>query len=335
MAKNYPVKVTMGNCLLQENGQDMTDEQLRKYDIFIWHKTLFDLQDIRRVNDLGIPTIIDFDDHWVVGRDHSLYKQYTKEGLSTKLHKALITAKYVTCTTETLANEIYQYNKNVNVLPNAIDGNYDGWKPGRVQEDKYIFGYLGGPCHVRDISLLRGVQSKLTESEKNYELRLFGYDGSDIYKYYANILSHYQHSENYSIYKGADIFNYPQFYNYMDCSLVPLEANKFNSMKSELKMIEAGYFKKPVIVSNVEPYTNLINKKNCLVVNTPNDWYNHIKYLIHNKQAGIDMGEELHLTIQPFMIDRVNKIRYKLYKDVCKINNTNRGNIISRMETVI
>jgi glycosyltransferase involved in cell wall biosynthesis len=323
LAKNYDVKITFGSGFMKSEISAYTDDELREFDMIVWHKTLFELSDIRRARKLGVPTIADFDDHWVVNREHSLYKEYTKIGLSAKLHKLLISVDYVTCTTEDLADEIFKYNENVEVLPNAVDKGYDGWKEGRVKEDNFVFGYLGGPCHTRDVALLRGVQEA---THANF--RLFGYNGTDIYKFYDSILK----GERF---KGADIWNYPKFYNYMDCSLVPLEDNFFNSMKSELKLIEAGAFKKCVIVSNVKPYTNVIRHgENCLAAETKSDWINFIKTIQKNPNIAEDLGSQLAEDTKEYDINIVNKKRYNFYSDVQQKHNTNNSRELSGMVNV-
>lgn len=312
LAKNYDCKVTFATGLKKTNIAAYTDEELQEFDAIVWHKTYFDVRDIRRANDLGVATIADFDDYWVVPREHSLYKQYMKEGLAARMHRLLLNVQYITCTTERLADIIFQENENVEVLPNAIDTNYEGMKVERVKEDKYIFGYLGGPCHIRDVGLLKDLQNEMTQKLKDYEIRLFGYNETDIYKHYARVLSDNKRSKNFSLYKGADIWHYPQFYNYLDCSLIPLEDNHFNSLKSELKMIEAGRFKKACIVSNVDPYTNIIkHKKNCLAVYTKDDWFVNAKLLLENKNLSIDLGEQLHEDTRKYDIGNVNKKRFK------------------------
>jgi glycosyltransferase involved in cell wall biosynthesis len=114
--------------------------------------------------------------------------------------------------------------------------------------------------------------------------------------------------------------------------LVPLEANRFNRYKSELKMIEAGFFKKAVIVSNVDPYRRLITSKNCLKVESQSDWFKHCKRLIENRSLATDLGEALYESVQKYSIDIVNKKRYKFYQDVCKKLNINSGLRLSRVE---
>lgn len=315
LAKNYPVKVTFGASLMKTEIAAFTDDELQQFDAIIWHKTYFDFLDIEKAKNLNIPVIVDFDDHWIPNREHTLWRQYQKEGLSGRLYKLILKADYIICSTSILADAIYHHNQMIEVLPNAIDPGYETWEINRKKEDKFIFGYLGGPCHVRDMALLRGVQGELSAQRNDYQFRLFGFNGTDIYKFYADILSDSKRSRNFSFCKGTDIYNYPGFYNLMDCSLIPLEKNNFNRHKSALKMIEAAWFKKPVIVSDVEPYHELINEKNCLAVRHKEDWVKHCNRLLNEPNLAQDLGENLHELMKVYHIDQVNKKRYKFLQE--------------------
>lgn len=334
LAKKKLTTVTLNSGLWKADKVPMTDEEVKKFDIIIWHKGFFDINDIRRAKRLGVITIADFDDHWILDPGHTLRESYRKENTSAKLHRLLLEADYVTCTTEDLADEIYYSNKNVEVLPNAMDMSYPFTKVERQKEDKFVFGYLGGHFHLNDVRLLRGLQKELSELN-GYNLRLFGYDGTFVYNEYASILSDGDpKNPNFSIYKGMDIFAYPHFYNLMDCSLVPLTDNRFNRFKSELKMIEAGFFKKAVIVSNVKPYTNVINKDNCLIVNDRKDWSKYCQTLIENPELAKELGENLFKSVQEYSIDNVNKKRFQFYSDVHKKHNINSSIGACRLEVV-
>ena len=325
LAKNHGVEVMITDTIRQFN-----DEKLKEFDIAIWHKAFFDYAEIDRCKSLGVVTIADFDDHWLIPKDHIFYASYVKDSTSSKLHRLIRRVDHVTCTTDILADQIYLHNKNVEVLPNAMDMDYDGCKVERVKEDKFIFGYLGGHTHVKDVRELKGLQASLL-FEKSYQIRLFGYDQTSVYNEYADILSD-NRKGNFSVYKGAEIWQYPQFYNYMDCSLVPLLGTSFNSMKSELKMIEAGFFSKAVIVSNVEPYSNIIKDgKNCLAVNHRSDWSKHCKTLLNNRSLAEDLGKQLNQDVQRYSIANVNKNRYKFYRNVLKNRHINGSGGAGRM----
>ena len=331
LAKNYDVEVTLGKSVYDPSGEFAVEA-----DIVHFHKGMFDIEHMVEAKKRGMTVMIDFDDWWRLDSEHIFYKNYLKDGTTDRLTEAMRVADYVTCSTDLLAEEVKRYNKNVVVLPNAMDMSYPGCKVERFKEDKIIFAYLGGHCHVKDVEQLIGLNNKLSHYD-NYKFRLMGVDGSDVYKGFAAVLSdrgkligsHFDWAEK------SDIWNYPQFYNYLDVSLVPLVGNKFNSMKSPLKLTEAGFYKKAVVVSNVEPYSGLLKHKvNAMVVNKPQDWYKSCKYLLDNPEAIKDLGEALYDTVQPFSIDNVNKKRYKFYSDVLKERNTDSSVRHSRLQVV-
>ncbi len=330
LAKNYDVQFTKGVGVFDKDGFGVDA------DIVQFHKGYPDMEGIEACKERGITTVADFDDWWKLDTEHLFYSNYLKNGVSKQLTDLLEAVDYVTCTTELLAEKIRAYNPNVCILPNAMDMNYPNCKPERIKEDKIVFGYLGGTCHGKDVQRLEGLNNKLSRYD-NYKLRLMGMDGTRVYNQYAAIMSdggrlartHFDWIEK------ANIWNYPRFYSYMDVSLVPLVDNEFNSLKSELKLIEAGFFKKAVVVDNVEPYRSLLrHKQNAMVVNKPSDWYKHCKYLLDNPGAIKELGEALHETVKPYGIDEVNKKRYKFYSDVLKERNTDSSIRHSRLQVV-
>lgn len=307
------------------------------FDLAIFHKGYFCFKTIAKLKSLGIPVIVDFDDWWRLDTEHVFYKDYLQDDSSDKMVRLAREADYLTCTTERLAIELRRVNPNVTVIPNAWDSDYPQCEPKRAKESKLIFGYLGGHCHSKDVVQLHGVNNRLSSEFSNYKFRLMGVDGSEVYNQYSMVMSdngalapsHFDWIEK------ADIWHYPQFYNHLDVSLVPLVNNKFNSLKSELKLIEAGFMKKAVVVDNVHPYRDMIkHKHNAMVVNKYGDWYKNIKYLIKNPQAVIDLGEALHETVQGYDIDIVNEKRYNFYKDVLKKRNTNSSERGGRVQAI-
>ena len=324
------IDVLIGPGLFKEDDTFGVDA-----DIIHMHKQYPDDAGIAEARKRGIITVMDFDDWWHLDTEHLFYKRYQEHDVTDKLILMMLSVDYLTVTTELLAAEARKINPNVVVLPNAMDMNYDGCNVKRVKEEKIIFGYLGGHCHTKDLELLRGVNNRLNRND--YKFRLMGVDGSEVYNHYANILSDSGRMDktHFDWMGKADIWHYPQFYNYLDVSLVPLVDNKFNSMKSELKLIEAGFFSKAVICSNVEPYRGLLrHKENAFVVNKPQDWVKGCKWYLDNPEAIKDMGEALNETVQPFSIDRVNEKRLKFYKDVLKKRNTNSSQRSGRLQVV-
>ena len=124
------------------------------------------------------------------------------------------------------------------------------------------------------------------------------------------------------------ISTYASNYNLFDVSLAPLEENIFNKVKSQLKVIEAGFHNKAIIAQNFGPYK--IDLKNSikfgggfeedgnsiLIDSNKNhkDWYSSIKKLIQNPDIVKQLQENLHDTIKnTYSIDKVTEQRRELY----------------------
>ena len=102
-------------------------------------------------------------------------------------------------------------------------------------------------------------------------------------------------------------------------------------MKSQLKVIEAGFYKKALIASNVGPYTidlkhslkdgNFTDGNALLVDKNRNhgDWAKYIKKLVDNPNMIVDMGERLYETVKDkYDLTQVTKTRAEFYKSLIK-----------------
>ena len=317
----------------------LSTEEVKKYDIIQWHRGYMSLPEARRIRDLGVKCIVDFDDYWQLPTDHILFADYyfekidgvmvkRKETKSDYLISMLKTFENVTVSTPILADMVKPFNKNVHVFENSINPGYEQWKIGNQLPRKTVFGWIGGGAHEPDINLLQGTPNRLRhdfETKDNYMIRLFGFSEGSVYEKYANILSDDKQGPiqlfppRPTLQKSWDKPSYTQYYNDLDVALVPLVDNKFNSSKSELKIVEAGFFKKPVIVSNVWPYKYIINDKNAKIVNKKGDWFKHIKFFIKNPSAIKDYGEALYESVKDkYDVRNVNKRRLEFYKSLIK-----------------
>lgn len=123
------------------------------------------------------------------------------------------------------------------------------------------------------------------------------------------------------------VTSYAANYTKFDISLAPIKNHIFNRMKSQLKVIEAGFYKKALIASNIGPYT--IDLKHCLkngefvdgnallVDENRNhsDWSKYIKKLVNNPNLITDMGERLYETVKDeYDLRNVTKTRAEWYK---------------------
>jgi glycosyltransferase involved in cell wall biosynthesis len=122
------------------------------------------------------------------------------------------------------------------------------------------------------------------------------------------------------------ILTYGTMYQEADVVIVPLKNNMyFNYYKSQLKVIEAGIYKLPIIASNYGPYTiDIEDGVDGFLIdeNKPNLWYEKMKWFVNNPSAIVDMGEKLHEKIlNKYSMNVVNNKRIELYKKIIKMKN--------------
>jgi len=123
--------------------------------------------------------------------------------------------------------------------------------------------------------------------------------------------------------------SYAKNYSKFDVSLAPIKNHMFNRMKSQLKVIEAGFYKKAIIASNVGPYTldlkhcldhgNFVDGNALLVDENRNhsDWAKFIDKLVKNPNMVKDMGERLYETVKDtYDLNVVTKARAEFYKSI-------------------
>jgi len=352
----------------------------KQYDIVHFHRTIGHDYDnsvnlIQRLNLLGIITIMDLDDYWLPTKEHPVHQMV----LQTKLHEKIIAnlkvAGHITTTTSVFAKEITKYNKNVYVLPNAINPKEGQFNVKTEPSDKLRFGWLGGSSHLHDLKLLDGTINKLSQYKDKFSMYLCGFDTrgtvteinqqtgeqkqrdirpeETVWARYEEIFTdNYKmvdpkHKEFLMTFKDENydsnvlpfynriwtkpVTSYAKNYKWFDVSLAPIKNHIFNRVKSQLKVIEAGFHKKAIIASNIGPYTidlthGLKNGEftdgNALLVDehkNHSDWSKYMKKLIDNPNFAYDLGQRLYETVKDtYDLNKVTKDRAELYKTLLK-----------------
>ena len=148
--------------------------------------------------------------------------------------------------------------------------------------------------------------------------RIFTDDYKLVSEDYKNFLLSFENKE----YDGVEnepyrrvwtkpITTYASNYNLFDISLAPLKESMFNKVKSQLKVIEAGFHKKAIIAQDFGAYQIDIKnayKKGGEIDETGNGfliptvknhkfWFKHLKTLINNPELITKMGENLYNTV--------------------------------------
>jgi len=352
----------------------------KQYDLVCFHRAIGRDYDqsvniIRLLKQMGIVTVMDLDDYWLPTRDHPAHNLVIQNKIHEKIINNLKEAQYVTTTTEVFAQEIKRFNKNVFVLPNAINPNEPQFMEKTEPSDKLRFGWLGGSSHLEDLKLLNGTFNRLSSIKDQYRLYLCGFDirGSvteinqqtgeqkqrpirpeetvwvqyekiftDNYKLispnHLEFLNKFK-EEPYTLEEDPfytrvwtkPVTTYAMNYSKFDVSLAPLKDHIFNRVKSQLKVIEAGFYKKALIASEVGPYTIDLNHAlnngnftdgNALLVKESrnhSDWAKWMKKLIDNPSWAEDLGERLYETVSKrYDLNIVTETRAQIYKEITK-----------------
>ena len=354
------------------------DEWLKQYDIIHYHRTLGNYDQLagllNRLDNLGIASIMDLDDYWSPGPHHPAYLLIKNSNLDKMILNNIKISRNVTTTTNIFANEIKKVNKNVYVLPNAIDPREKQFTPNSEPSDRIRIGWLGGSSHLKDLEILNGVVGRVkseglidkvqfvlcgydlrgtmttideqTKEQKQrpitpiesvwyqYE-KIFTDNFTTISQEYKDFLLKFKNEEYKNVanepYRRVwtkPISTYASNYNLFDVSLAPIEDNIFNKVKSQLKVIEAGFHKKAIIAQDFGPYQ--IDIKNAhqfgggwdidgngiLVDSNKNhkDWFKSVKKLIEHPELIKQLSENLYNTVKDtYSIDKVTDDRKDLY----------------------
>jgi len=355
------------------------DNYWKQYDIVHFHRSIG--QDynqapliIQKLNSMGIVTIMDLDDYWLPTKEHPVHQLVLQNKLHEKILANMRVAGHVITTTSIFATEISKYNKNVYVLPNAINPNEPQFQAETNPSNKLRFGWLGGSSHLHDLKLLDGTFNALSPFKDDFSVYLCGFDTrgtvteinqqtgeqkqrpikpeETVWARYEEIftakysLVDEKHKEILMKFKEEDsvsdtnafynriwtkpVTSYAANYRWFDVSLAPIKNHIFNRVKSQLKVIEAGFYKKAIIASNIGPYTidlkhSLKNGEfvdgNALLVDEvrSGDWSKYMKKLIQNPNWAYDLGQRLYETVKDtYDLNKVTRDRAELYKTLVK-----------------
>lgn len=151
-------------------------------------------------------------------------------------------------------------------------------------------------------------------------------------KYTANTDDPFE-NEVYRRFWTRDITRYATHYENVDVLLAPLKECDFNKVKSQLKVIEAGFTDTAIIAQDYGPYqidlVNLLGKNNkinddgnALLVDCNKNhkqWAKYIKYLVENPEMINKLKENLKKTVtKTYSLEEVCKNRVEFYKNIVK-----------------
>ena len=296
-------------CTLTIDG--ITLEECKQFDAVVFNRNIsakFDPFPVFALLKLaGTKIIMDLDDYWDISPGHPMYQYARKTNFAQCIVDQLKHADFITTTHAYLRSFIVKEGipkSRVFICKNAIDpleGQYN-------QDYSYsndLF-WQGSSTHAMDLELLSEIEQPIT---------LGGYHYSDEWFEMCSKIK-------WPLKKDAlPMQEYMNLYRNTGISLIPLKLNKFNRFKSELKMIEAGWASKPVIVSSIHPYSIISDHMvNCVVAHNSADFKRWTELLLRNENLQDDLRFKLNEDIKTkYTIDKPNALREEIL-NLCQRN---------------
>ena len=168
---------------LQPNVDNI--EYLKQFDIIHFHRHFGPHERMDEVfaklRAEDVILIMDIDDFWEPATTHPLFEIVRKEGLTQKIKEVVEKADYVTTTTNIFAEHIKELNKNVHVIPNALNMEDKMWTSDVMpnQTDKCRISWIGGSSHHHDLKLMEQSIKMIygsKELEDKFQFVLCGFD---------------------------------------------------------------------------------------------------------------------------------------------------------------
>lgn len=297
-----------------------------------------------KLNKLNIPFALDLDDYWHLPQTHRAYKDYKHFNTSEATELSIRLSTFVICTTPYLAEKIKPFNENVYIIENGIDTQDEVWQQTKTESNRLRFGFTQGNTHYEDLKSISKDVASAFKSERFYkqgQICLTGFSAfqpviekrtteleyermlTDNLKVIRRDYPDYVHSLRllqptnltdvpYRRIWSMDVLKFATVYDEIDVSVVPLIDNEFNSCKSELKMLEAGFKDCAVMVSHVKPYTLLATDQNSFDLNKKSfsEWAN---ILIKNPNRVEDSKAQLKEDVKKYDLRLLAHKRKEIY----------------------
>lgn len=284
-------------------GEALTLEQSARIsiqsDIIVFHRP-DDEQKLKAalmLKKLGKKIVYDNDDTYKINDEMKIGESLARR--SEILDEFIKIADLVTCSTEFLAKEYRELNKNVVVLPNCIDPK-DWETPKRNETDKIRIGLVGSVASNGEAEHILPALKELGKNPK-VQLILFGlpaekHNTKEIVKLYKS---------DFNTWEGLNIEWQPivpmRYYIKtlnnlrLDIMVIPRKDNYFNHCKSNIKFLEASMLEIPVIAQGfkdgLSPYQKREDSERMNIILDNNIWLSEIIKLAEDKNKREAIGK--------------------------------------------
>lgn len=183
--------------------------------------------------------------------------------------------------------QLPRFKGEILVCPNAMDFNL--FQPASVKKDpnKIVIGWAGSNTHAADVKDAWKVLPDVMKEHDNVYMEFIGEVPP------PSLLGHPRVRIRRFVPVGEFMSRLSSWG--WDITLAPLDDNRFNRSKSNIKMLEAGALGIPILISSVQPYEEFcaLGDLNWLKCDTAIQWKNKLSALINDADMRKMYGERI------------------------------------------
>jgi len=244
------------------------------------------------------------DDLWTIDpTNFRAARSFTTDQLRAMEQVARISAM-VTVSTEPLAEVMREFNSNVVVLPNHIDGRL--LEIERPRRDRITVGWAGGDSHLRDWEMVAPRLRRFLTRNPEVDFHAIG----------ANYLIANKVRGRHSAWSN-DLFDYYRTIDF-DIGIAPLISSRFNRSKSAIKALEYAALGIPVIASDEPPYQAfVVDGVTGFLVKHDHEWEARLRDLVNDADMREEMGRKAKEHASRWTIQNGWKLWADAYQSIC------------------
>lgn len=229
--------------------------------------------------------VYELDDYLVQLPPRSIHRSHMPANVADLLRRTLAVVDRFVVSTPVLAEAFSCWHPDIRVARNRLDpALWNALPAAKRSAGRPRVGWAGGISHTGDLELIADVVRALAGE---VDWVFFGMC--------PDVLRPYVHE----FYPGVPLEQYPRVLASLrlDLALAPLEQNRFNSCKSNLRLLEYGACGYPVVCTDIEPYrepglpvTRVRNRKR--------DWVEAIRAHLAEPESAAAAGHALREAVR-------------------------------------
>ncbi|SBV36093.1 putative glycosyltransferase protein [uncultured Stenotrophomonas sp.] len=216
----------------------------------------------------------------------NIHREHMPRDILRGLRRAFALVDRLVVSTPALAEAFAGMHPDIRIASNRLPPSW--WKslpaPQRNTGPKPRVGWAGGLSHTGDLEMIAGV---ITELAGEVDWVFLGMCPEQLRPHVAEF------------HPGVDITVYPRMLARLnlDLAIAPLEQNRFNECKSNLRLLEYGACAVPVVCSDIRPYRD-DDLPVTRIRNRHRDWVGAIRDHLADATARAAAGDALRAVVQ-------------------------------------